>query len=48
MKVAGGNPWPLAHNDYPAIIYALGSAHEEFSVWINAAPKSLVDNSLPG
>ena len=28
----GGNPWPLARNDCRAIIYALGSAHEEFSI----------------
>ena len=32
MKVARGNPWPLARNDCPVIIYALGSAHEKFSI----------------
>ena len=43
-----GNPWPLARNDCPAIIYALGSVHEKFSISIDAAPKLLLHNSLPG
>ena len=28
---------------YAIIIYALGSVHEKFGVWIKAVPKSLVD-----
>ena len=34
---------------YVIIIYALGSAHEKFGVWIKAVPKSLQrQNSRPG